>query len=122
MTTATQSARAPRSIILRIYAMLPYAFFLLIACCYLYAELAWGGISWQNPSAPYATGYEVFNPYVDFLLIPTVAGMLLLPLLLLAKLIARPRAGWRRWLPAIISYSLFFAFVALAVYMGWYID
>lgn len=111
-----------KHLLLRLYTLLPYTFFVFMACCYAWSEIVWGGISWQNPDAPYATGYEVFNPFADIIIFPTVAGMLLLPVILLAKLLVKPRTGWPRMLPAIAGYTLFFGFIHLAVYMGWFID
>lgn len=122
MVTSRSKTRSEANALLRVYGLLPYLFFIFMACCYVYSEVVWGGISWQNPSAPYPTGYELFNLYADIILIPTVLGMLILPLILLVKLFIKPRSGWQRMFPAIVSYTLFFYFVMLAGHMGWWID
>jgi hypothetical protein len=109
-------------LLFRLYSYLPYAVFVFFACCYIYSEVAWGGISWQNPDAPYATGYEAFNPFADIILVLTTIGLLSLPFILLTKLITGRSSGWRKWLPAIISYSLYTGFILLSGYMGWWID
>ena len=110
-----------RSLALRLYSTLPLIFFAMVLVCYCQSQLTWGGISWQNHSGGKPTGYEVFNPWFDAILIPTVLGMLILPFLFAAQLLIN-RAKWRRWLPAICAYAAFFVFIALAVRMGWYID
>jgi hypothetical protein len=110
-----------RSLAFRAYSTLPLIFFSMVLACYGYSELAWGGISWRNHAGPGPTGYEVFNPWFDAILFPTVLGMLALPLLFAVQLFINA-ARWRRWVPAILAYAAFLAFAVVAAHMGWYID
>ena len=107
-------------LILKVYSYLPYLLFSTIAVCYLYSELAWGGISWLNTSNSGPTGYEHFSPFIDFIIFPTVAGLLLLPIITLVQLFRRRKFSYLR--PALLSYSLLVGFLILAVYMGWWVD
>jgi hypothetical protein len=104
------------------YTSLPYLFFGFIFGCWLFSEIAWGGTNWQNPYAPYPTGYEVFNPWADIFLFPAVLGMLFFPLVFIIRLIFYRRHNWRELLPAALGYLLLFCLIILSGKMGWWID
>ena len=110
----------PGNWLFKAYSYLPYLFFSMVAVCYLYSELAWGGISWLNTPNSGPTGYEHFSPFIDFFIFPAVAGLLLLPVITLMRFFRRRSLSRLR--PALLSYSLLLGFLILAVYMGWWID
>ncbi|HYD22237.1 MAG TPA: hypothetical protein VEB40_12230 [Flavipsychrobacter sp.] len=110
-----------KDILMKAYSSLPCLCLASLAICILISALAWDGISWQNTPGAGLAGYERFTPFIDFIIFPTVAGLLFLPVLLLVQLIRKRRIS-PQMKPALFSYGLFLAFLVLAVYMDWWID
>ena len=94
---------------------MPYIFFVALLLCWLYSIIFMGGISWQN------NAYEEHFPLLAMLSIATTSLMLLFPAVVICVLIYNYRK-WKKLLPALLAYSLYFAFLLLAGTMRWWVD